>query len=198
MSLPARATPPVVLASGSTYRRELLGRILAGFEVVVPAVDESALPLELPPALAGRLAALKANRVAADRPDAVVIGSDQVAECAGIVLGKPGSEARAVDQLRRCAGHPVILHTAVCVVGPGGASRSHIDRTTLQMRPLDDAALRAYVSRDRPLDCAGAFRFETLGAALFSAVQTSDPTAIQGLPLLWLCAALGDFGIRIL
>ncbi len=192
------STPPVILASGSAYRRELLGRVLPAFEVVVPAVDETAQPDEPAAGLATRLAAAKARAVAALRPGAIVIGSDQVAECAGAILGKPGSAERAIEQLHRCAGRRLVLHTAVCVLGPGGASRDHLDQTALQLRALDTAAIRAYVDRDRPLDCAGSFRFEALGAALFSSVETRDPTAIQGLPLLWLCGALAGFGVHLL
>ncbi len=196
--MPIVSAPPIVLASGSAYRRELLGRVLPAFEVVVPAVDEAAQPDEPAAELAMRLAAAKAHAVASRRPDAVVIGSDQVAECEGAILGKPGSAARAIEQLRHCAGRRLVLHTAVCVIGPDGASRNHLDQTTLQLRALDTEAIRAYVERDRPLDCAGSFRFEALGAALFSGVETRDPTAIQGLPLLWLCGALAGFGVRLL
>jgi len=191
---------PVVLGSGSAYRRELLSRLLARFDVVVPAVDEAAVPGEPAPALARRLANLKAATVAAVRPDAIVIGSDQVAECAGRILGKPGSADRAREQLRLCSGHELRLHTAACMIAPGGSPppQAHLDLTVLRFRRLSDEQIRAYVDRDQPLDCAGSFRFEALGAALFESVQTQDPTAIQGLPLLWLATALERAGVGIL
>lgn len=196
---PVDAQPAVVLGSGSPYRRQLLSRLLPSFEVVIPGVDETPLVGEAAQDLALRLARLKADSVADRRPAAVVIGSDQVAECGGSILGKPGTPANAEEQLRHCSGRPLTLHTAVCVHGPGRVSpQSHIDHTTLQFRPLTDAEIRAYVRRDQPLDCAGSFRFEALGAALFSGVETRDPTAIQGLPLLWLAGELARLGIHVL
>lgn len=189
----------VVLGSGSRYRRELLARVLPRFDVVVPHVDEAPQPGEPAARLAQRLARLKAEQVAASRPGAIVIGSDQVAECDGENLGKPGSAERAIAQLQRCAGRRLILHTAVCVIGPGGgASAAHLDRTSLSFRQLTPGEIVRYVARDQPYDCAGSFKFESLGAALFSDVETRDPTAIQGLPLLWLAQALAGFGVRIL
>lgn len=192
------AIPVVVLGSGSPYRRELLARLLPAFEVDVPRVDEAAVPGESAPALASRLARLKAERVAAAWPGAVVIGSDQVAACGGRILGKPGTAERAVEQLGHSAGRPLVLHTAVAVLGPGGAALEHLDQTTLQFRPLTHEEITRYVERDRPLDCAGAFKFESLGSALFSAVETRDPTAIQGLPLLWLAGALRQLGVPVI
>lgn len=192
-------SPPVVLGSGSLYRRELLGRILPVFEVVRPDVDETPRPGEGAETLARRLAELKAEHVAATRPDALVIGSDQVAECAGEILGKPGSVERAVAQLRHCAGRTLTLHTAVCLWGPGQATPlRHMDQTQLRFHALEEPQIRAYVQRDQPLDCAGSFKFEALGAVLFNAVNTHDPTAIQGLPLLWLAQALVQRGVRLL
>lgn len=190
--------PRVVLGSGSRYRRELLARLLPGFDVAAPLVDETPLPEEPAPALATRLARLKAATVAVAWPGAVVIGSDQVAECAGRILGKPGTAAAAVEQLGHCAGQPLVLHTAVAVQGPDGAIMEHLDQTTLRFRALGHDEILHYVDRDSPLDCAGAFRFESLGVALFSEVVTRDPAAIQGLPLLWLVSALQAFGVRVI
>jgi septum formation protein len=191
--------PAVVLGSGSRYRRELLARILPSFEVVVPTVDETPEAGESAARLAQRLARLKAERVAESRPAAVVIGGDQVAECDGRLLGKPGSEPRAVEQLMSCAGRSVTLHTAACVIAPGGqVSAAELDQTVMRLRPLSRDEIARYVTRDQPIDCAGSFRFEALGAALFSSVQTRDPTAIQGLPLLWLVTVLTGFGVRVL
>lgn len=190
--------PRVVLGSGSRYRRELLARLLPGFDVAAPLVDETPLPGEPAPALASRLARLKAATVAAAWPGAVVIGSDQVAECAGRILGKPGTAAAAVEQLGHCAGQPLVLHTAVAVQGPDRRVMEHLDQTTLRFRNLGRDEIQRYVDRDSPLDCAGAFRFESLGVALFSDVVTRDPAAIQGLPLLWLVSALQAFGVRVI
>jgi len=188
-----------VLGSGSRYRRELLARLLPAFDVAVPGVDEARQADEPADALARRLARRKAEAIAADRPGAVVIGSDQVAECAGRILGKPGTAERARAELAACAGRELVLHTAVCVLGPGGApAGEHLDRTVMVFRPLDAAQIARYVERDQPLDCAGSFKFESLGAALFSEVASRDPTAIQGLPLLWLAAELARRGVGVL
>ncbi len=196
----ARTDTPIVLGSGSAYRRALLARLLPQFEVVVPAVDETPRPLETAEELAPRLARAKALEVSRLRPSAVVIASDQVAECGGQLLGKPGSVERAVSQLGSCSGQALTLHTAVCVYAPreGGLELHHLDRTRLKFRALTPEVIRRYVERDRPLDCAGSFRFEGLGAALFTEVQTRDPTAIQGLPLLWLAQALERLEIPVL
>lgn len=196
---PDQLCPPVVvLGSASLYRRKLLARLLPDFEVLVPAVDETALDGESGDALARRLALAKARAVAAQRPAAIVIGSDQVAECAGRILGKPGSAAAAIEQLSFCQGHQLTLHTAVCLIAPGGGVQSTLDQTQMQLRPLTRQQIGHYVDRDRPLDCAGSFRFEALGAALFTEVLTHDPTAIEGLPLLWLSGALSARGVHIL
>ncbi|GMW05528.1 MAG: Maf family protein [Gammaproteobacteria bacterium] len=193
-------TPPIVLGSGSVYRRELLARLVPQFEVVVPDVDESARAGEPGADLARRLARAKALHVSHLRPAAVVIASDQVAECAGRLLGKPGSAERAVAQLSACSGQTLTLHTAVCICAPqhAGMELQHLDQTSLRFHALEPEAIRRYVERDQPLDCAGSFRFEGLGAALFAEVQTRDPTAIQGLPLLWLAQALEKMQIRVL
>jgi septum formation protein len=191
--------PPVVLASGSRYRRELLARLLPRFEVVVPGVDETRQAAEAPGALAQRLAQLKAAAVAATHPGVIVIGSDQVASAAGRLLGKPGTAERAIEQLNACNGRELTLHTAVCVLGPGPGLRSeHCDETTLRLRDLRPAEIERYVAREQPLDCAGSFKFEGLGVALFDSVRTADPAAIQGLPLLWLIAALKRHGHPVL
>ncbi len=191
-------SPVLVLGSGSRYRRELLTRLLPTFEVDAPRVDETPLPGESASALAVRLARCKASHVALAWPGAIIIGSDQVAECAGRILGKPGTAARAIGQLSHCSGRPLVLHTAVAVLGPGQPVLEHMDRTTLQFRTLGTEEIARYVERDNPVDCAGAFKFESLGAALFSTVDTHDPTAIQGLPLLWLAAALRQLGVRVI
>lgn len=193
------APPAVILASGSAYRRELLQRLVPHFEVARPDVDESPLPGEDCGALADRLALLKARLVASRHPDGIVIGSDQVADLDGRALGKPGSAQRAIEQLLACSGRTLVLHTAVCVVAPGGrAVHIHRDQTRLAFRPLTQETAARYVARDQPLDCAGSFKFEAAGIALFSRVETADPTAIQGLPLIWLSECLAALGVAII
>lgn len=190
--------PALVLASSSPYRRELLERLTADFTWLAPDVDESPRPAEQPATLASRLAAGKAAAIAALRPGAVVIGSDQVAALGGRVLGKPGSAERAAAQLAACAGQTVVFHTAVAVLAPGrDVPLTHMDLTEVDFRPLGEAEIRRYVERDRPLDCAGSFRAETLGISLFRAVRSSDPTALQGLPLIWLSTALRELGWQL-
>jgi septum formation protein len=194
-----RPPPPVVLASGSAYRRELLRRLVSQFEVLPPEVDESTQPGERCEAQARRLAALKAGAVAAQRPASLVIGSDQVAELDGRALGKPGTASRAVEQLLACSGRTLVLHTAVCVIVLGErVARAHRDETRLRFRELTAVQAQRYVARDEPLDCAGSFKFEAGGIALFSQVDTADPTAIQGLPLIWLSECLASLGVAVL
>lgn len=192
--------PTVVLASQSASRRELLRRFLPAFETLVPDVDETRLPGEAPRTLALRLARQKAAAGASRHPGAVVIASDQVASIDEETLGKPGSASRAVDQLLRCAGHLVAFHTAVCVLRP--ATRQppllHVDSTLARFRSFSRVEAEAYVAADRPLDCAGSFRAEGRGVLLLDSLASDDPTAIQGLPLIWLAAALRACGVPLL
>jgi septum formation protein len=187
--------PELVLASTSRYRRELLSRLQLPFEAVPPQVDESALPGEAPAALAERLALAKARVVAAQRPGAIVIGSDQVADLAGEALGKPGTHAAATVQLRRMSGREVIFQTAVAVVAPGLVA---IERAEVRVvfRSLTDAEIEHYLLVDQPYDCAGSAKVETLGIALLSAVHSDDPTALVGLPLIRTCALLRRAGLE--
>ena len=173
----------LILASTSRYRRELLERLRLPFDVARPEVDETPLPDETPAALARRLAAAKAAAVAG-ATDAWVIGSDQVACLDGAPLGKPGSMEGAVEQLRRMSGRPVEFLTAVCVAHCSGRAYQALDTTTVRFRTLDDDAIARYVEAERPLDCAGSFKSEGLGIALFDAIETVDPTALIGLPLI--------------
>jgi septum formation protein len=190
--------PDLVLASSSRYRRELLGRLTGHFRWLAPDVDESPRPGETPAALAARLALLKATAIALVQPTAVVIGSDQVAALGERVLGKPGTAARAVTQLAGCSGQTVVFHTAVAVLAPGASGpRSHVDRTEVEFRTLSEEEIQRYVDLDQPLDCAGSFRAESLGISLFNAVRTGDPSAIQGLPLIWVSAALRELGWQL-
>ena len=190
--------PDLVLASSSRYRRELLARLTAHFSCLAPDVDESPRSGEAPAALAARLTLLKATTVAPLRPDAVVIGSDQVAALGQRVLGKPGTAARAAAQLADCSGQTVVFHTAVAILAPGGTgSLSHVDCTEVDFRSLHEEEIDRYIALDRPLDCAGSFRAESLGISLFKAMRSNDPSAIQGLPLIWVSAALRELGWQL-
>jgi septum formation protein len=188
----------LILASTSPYRRELLARLQLPFDCAAPGVDETAQPGEPPLELSTRLARLKAEAVGARHPGAVVVGSDQVALRGEEVLGKPGTVERCVDQLRRSSGREVLFLTAVHVVGGAPGRRlSHVDRTRVVFRTLDEAAIARYVERDRPLDCAGGFKAESLGIALFERIDSGDPTALTGLPLIWLAGALRECGFSV-
>jgi len=188
----------LVLASSSVHRRQLLERLGVPFECAPPGVDEAPLAGESPAALATRLAWAKALAVARERNDAIVIGSDQVALRGEQVLGKPGDAERCRAQLAASSGCELTFLTAVCVVAAGGAQTfEHIDRTIVQMRVLDHAEIARYVAQDRPWDCAGGFKAESLGVALVSRIETVDPTALTGLPLIWLAGVLRDCGLSV-
>ncbi len=188
--------PTLYLASTSPYRRQLLERLAIPFSAVAPGVDEERLADEDSAALATRLAAAKAAAVAARHRGAVVIGSDQVATTPeGRILGKPGSVERAVEQLLAASGRAVVFLTAVAVVRADGSIETHTDRTTAVFRTLSEAEVRRYIDLDRPLDCAGSFRSEALGAALLERVENQDPTGLIGLPLVWLAGALRRAGL---
>ncbi|MDH4022883.1 MAG: Maf family nucleotide pyrophosphatase [Gammaproteobacteria bacterium] len=189
----------IILASQSPYRRELLGRLLPDFGTLSPQVDETRRPGEPPRELALRLARLKAAAGLRRHPDALVIGSDQVAALGDETLGKPGTPDRAVSQLLHCSGQLVEFHTAVCVTGPGDeAEVMHIDTTRVRFRPLTRADAERYVAADQPLDCAGSFKAERRGVLLLECIMSEDPTAIQGLPLIWLGRALIARGVPLL
>ena len=188
---------PLVLASTSPYRRALLARLGLPFTSARPDVDESPLPGESPAALAVRLAEAKARAVAARHPAAWVVGSDQVADLDGRPLGKPGTRARALEQLRAASGRSVAFHTAVCVVGPAGGPYRHADLTRVRFRPLEADAIGRYLDAEQPYDCAGAFKCEGLGIVLFEAISSDDPTALVGLPLIALAGALRAAGYRL-
>lgn len=187
--------PPLILASTSRYRRELLTRLRLPFEAVAPEVDERAHPGEAPAALAERLALAKARAVAALRPGAVVIGSDQVADLGGEAIGKPGTHEAAAAQLRRMSGREVVFQTAVAVVAPGLAAIERAE-VRVRFRELSDAAIETYLRADQPYDCAGSAKVESLGVALLDAVESDDPTALVGLPLIRTCALLRRAGLE--
>jgi septum formation protein len=185
--------PPIILASTSRYRRELLARLQLPFTTRSPETIEDAIDGEAPAMMAARLALAKAKSIVA--PDAIVIGSDQVASLDGLVLRKPGSREVAVAQLRACRGRSVLFHTAVALLAARtGTTLQHVDRTEVTFRRLDDAALERYVELERPLDCAGSFKSEGLGVALFERISSEDPTALVGLPLIFVADALRKLG----
>jgi septum formation protein len=186
--------PRLILASTSPYRRALLERLGLPFEALAPAVDETAGPRELPAELAARLAAAKAESVSAGQ--AIVIGSDQTAALGRTLLGKPGTHEAALEQLRACQGRAVVFHTAVVVVDGATGRRLHtVDRTRVHFARLGEGELARYLRAEQPYDCAGGFKAEGLGIALFERIESSDPTALVGLPLIWLSRTLRTLGL---
>ena len=187
---------PLVLASTSRYRRELLQRLGVAFTVHAPEVDETPAAGEAPRALALRLALAKAHAVAALQPEAVVIGSDQVADLAGEPLGKPGTHARATLQLQRMRGQRVVFQTAVAVVcQASGFAQVDLAPVAVQFRALDDAEIERYLRAEQPYDCAGSAKSEGLGISLLDAIHNDDPTALIGLPLIRTCRLLRGAGL---
>ncbi|QLA83747.1 septum formation inhibitor Maf [Acidovorax sp. JMULE5] len=187
---------PLVLGSTSRYRRELLERLNLPFDVAAPEVDETPLPGEAPRSLALRLALAKARTVAQLHPDAVVIGSDQVADLAGEPLGKPGHHERAVAQLRQMRGQTVVFQTAVAVVcAATGFEQIDLAPVEVKFRELSDAEIERYLRAEQPYDCAGSAKSEGLGIALLDAIHSDDPTALIGLPLIRTCRMLRAAGL---
>ena len=179
------------LASTSPYRRALLDRLGLRFEAEAPGVAEDLRPGETAAERALRLALAKAQAVAARHPTDWVLGSDQVAECDGRILEKPGNAGSCREQLLACSGRSARFHTAAALMRASPpALQQHVDRTTVHFRKLDAAEVARYVDRDRPFDCAGGFRCEGLGITLFESIDCSDPTALVGLPLIWSAGAL--------
>ena len=195
----ALAEIDLVLASTSRYRRELLARITRRIRQIAPDSDETPLPLETPAELAARLAEGKARAVAARCAGAVVIGSDQVADLSGKILGKPGTAENARAQLTACSGHEVVFHTAIYLLdarSEPARGYAATDTTRVHFRALDAAEIARYVGRESPLDCAGSFKSEGLGVGLFERIVCADPTALIGLPLITLCRLLRQAGIE--
>ena len=174
----------LVLASTSRYRRELLQRLRLPFDTASPHVDETPLAGEEPAALVQRLARAKATAVANSAPGAWVLGSDQVAELDGAPLGKPGGREAAAAQLASMSGRAIRFHTAVALVREGGGVFEALDLTTVHFRRLDAGEIGRYVDAEQPFDCAGSFKAEALGIALFDSIHSHDPTALVGLPLI--------------
>lgn len=194
-------TPPrrLVLASTSRYRRALLERLRVPFSVANPEVSEERRPGEEPESMAARLAQAKALAVAGGFPDSLIVGSDQVAVCAGTILGKPLTHDNAVRQLRTLSGRDAIFHTAVCVHDTGnGVTRARVVPCRVTFREVDDAAIERYLAREQPYDCAGSAKSEGLGIALIARMDSEDPSALIGLPLIALVDLLREQGLNVL
>lgn len=193
-------SPRLVLGSTSPYRRELLARLGLPFDVASPEVDEHPLPAETPLQTALRLAKLKARAVAARCPDdAVVIGSDQVADLDGMILGKPGDHARAKAQLQTMRGQTVRFHTAVCVKRAAtGFEQAQVSTVSVRFRALNDEAIDTYLRLEQPYDCAGSAKCEGLGIVLLERIDSDDPTALVGLPLILTTGLLQGAGLDVL
>lgn len=187
---------PLLLASTSRYRAELLGRLMVPFEAIAPGVDESPAAGETPPNLAQRLARAKARAVAAAHPDRWVLGCDQVPAFENRVFGKPGDRATAIEQLVACSGKSVVFHTAVALAG-GGRVLDQLDTTIVRFRVLSRTDVERYLDAEPAYDSAGSFKVEGLGITLFEAIETRDPTALIGLPLIAVRRLLAEAGCRL-
>jgi septum formation protein len=198
-----KSSPELILASTSSYRRSLLARVCASFRCVAPGIDETPQPGESGLALVTRLSLAKARDVALRQPDAWVIGSDQAAVLLDdfqqeSILGKPGTRARCTDQLKACSGKTVAYLTGVAVVCRAQAAEfEFVDTTRVSFRILDEPTIERYVNRESPLDCAGGFKSEGLGISLCSSIDSDDPSALVGLPLIRLCEVLRRAGFDI-
>jgi len=195
-NIPLMTSSLLVLASSSAYRKELLSRLQLPFEVAVPDIDETSQPGETPSATALRLAREKAAAVAAKMPGCIVIGSDQVATLDAEQIGKPGNHANALAQLQKMRGREVIFHTALCVWdGRNNTAQVEDIQTIVKFRDLPDAELDAYLRIEQPYDCAGSAKNEALGIAILERIDSSDPTALTGLPLIALTGMLRKIGV---
>ena len=189
----------IILASTSAYRRQLLGRLQIDFRCLAPEVDEARKPGEAPMAMAGRLALAKARSIARLHPNALVIGSDQVAALDGHVMGKPGSYEVAYSQLRASSGRIVHFYTAVALSCKAtGFESCHVEPFAAHFREIDDKSIKNYLLREQPYDCAGSFKCEGLGIALFERLEGRDPTSLEGLPLIALTGLFAAAGIPVL
>jgi septum formation protein len=194
-----KTTRPLVLGSTSRYRRELLERLRLPFQVAAPGVDETPSPGETPVATALRLSEAKARAVAARFSSALVIGSDQVAECDGLPIGKPGNRETAIAQLRMLSGRTVVFHTGLALVdAESRRCQSAMIDIASTFRTLAPTEIESYVDREQPFDCAGSVRSEALGIALFDRIVSDDPTALIGLPLIALTRMLRAEGVAVL
>jgi septum formation protein len=196
--LTLQADRPLILGSTSRYRKELLSRLRVPFTVAAPDVDETPHPHESPKDLAMRLSLAKALAVAQKNPEAVVIGSDQVADLDGTPLGKPGNHPNAVLQLQRMRGKTVIFQTALSVVClASGYERTDLAAVKVRFRELTDEEIETYLRAEEPYDCAGSAKSEGLGIALLDAIDNDDPTALVGLPLIRTCQMLREAGVKL-
>jgi 7-methyl-GTP pyrophosphatase len=198
-----KSPPDLILASTSSYRRSLLARVLPSFQCISPGVEETRREHETGLALVARLSLAKARAVAAQHPESWVVGSDQAAVLTGAtgqqsILGKPGTAARCAEALRRSSGTTIAYYTGVAVVHQGrGSTYEFVDTTRVKFRVLDEPVIERYVARESPLDCAGGFKSEGLGISLCEWIDSDDPTALVGLPLIRLCAVLREVGFEI-
>jgi septum formation protein len=190
--------PRLILGSTSKYRRALLDRFGIPFDVAAPNIDESRNPGESPLALVERLSRQKADAVAAKHPESLIISSDQVAVLDERIFGKPGSPAGCTEQLRAASGRTLRFLTGVHVLDARSGARSvHVDTTSALFRTLTDAEIERYIARENPIDCAGSFKGEALGITLLERIDSQDPTALTGLPLIWLASALRQAGLLL-
>lgn len=196
--LPSSLGRPLILGSTSRYRKELLSRLQIPFDTAAPDVDETPRANEPPKDLAMRLALAKARAVALKHPEAVVIGSDQVADLEGVPLGKPGNHTNATLQLQRMQGKTVIFQTALSVVCLATAyERTDLAAVKVKFRNLSDAEIESYLRAEEPYDCAGSAKSEGLGISLLEAIESDDPTALIGLPLIRTCQMLREAGVKL-
>lgn len=187
----------IILASSSVYRQRLLHQLGLTFTCISPAIDESALPNESADALTRRLAIAKAEHILQDNPNALVIGSDQVADLDGTILGKPYEPERAIAQLTQCSGKTVCFFTSVALLS-SGMQQVDVVTTRVRFRTLTEEQIHTYIKKEEPLDCAGSFKCEGLGVALFESIQSDDPSALIGLPLISLNRMLHAAGVDVL
>lgn len=188
----------ILLASTSVHRRALLARLGLAFDCVAPGTDEAPQPNESPATMVERLAQNKAAVVAQRHPESLVIGGDQVAVLDGRILGKPGDHVHAVQQLTASSGRALTFHTAVCVQQVSSGRRfSHVDTTQVHCRRLTPQEIERYLQADQPYDCAGSFKSEGLGISLFERIESQDPSALVGLPLIALCRFLRELGVNL-
>ncbi|MBJ90556.1 MAG: septum formation protein Maf [Woeseia sp.] len=192
------SSPPIMLASASRYRQGLIDRFLDDYETVAPRIEESQKKNETPTDLACRLARDKAEAVSKKNRNALIIGADQLAVLDNSVLGKPGAHQKAIEQLMTASGNTMNFLTAVCILDPFNKRRyQHIDKTTVRFRRFDRRLAEAYLRHDKPYDCAGSFKIEGAGFVLFESVSTDDPTALIGLPMIWVAGILKNLGYLI-
>ena len=192
------SAPAIFLASSSPYRRGLLDRFLDEYHAISPDIDESNDTGLDPASLASHLARKKAEAVSINARQALIIGADQLAVLDGKVLGKPGNHQTAVEQLLAASGKSVMFLTAVCILDPVGRTRyEHVDKTTVRFREFDRRLADAYLHHDQPYDCAGSFKLEGAGFVLFESVKTDDPTALIGLPMIWVADRLLQLGYLV-